>query len=140
MKARQEAHSQIPDSRVAHSPASGQSHQSRPSESNSLQRVCFILQVKPDRMEEYKERHRKVWPEMLSALREAGWQNYSLFLRADGLLIGYLETKDFDRARSEIARRDVNDRWQRQMADLFVQTDGLLPDQTMEFVEEVFHL
>jgi L-rhamnose mutarotase len=140
MKAHQDDRSQITDSPVAQYPAGGQDHQSRPGESNSFQRVCFILQVKRDRIEEYKERHRTVWPEMLSALREAGWQNYSLFLRADGLLIGYLETEDFDRARSEIARRDVNDRWQRQMADLFVQTDGLLPDQAMEFLEEVFHL
>ena len=140
MKAHQQDHSHVSTPRVAQYPASGQDSQSRPHEGNSLQRVCFILQVKPDRIEEYKERHRTVWPEMLSALREAGWQNYSLFLRADGLLIGYLETEDFDRARSEIARRDVNDRWQRQMADLFVQSNGLLPDQTMEFLEEVFHL
>ena len=98
------------------------------------------MQVKPDRIEEYKQRHRNVWPEMLSALREAGWRNYSLFLRADGLLIGYLETEDFDRARSEIGRRNVNDRWQREMAELFARNDGLLPDQTMQVVEEVFHL
>ena len=103
-------------------------------------RICFALQVKPDRIEEYKYKHRAVWPEMLAALREAGWHNYSLFLREDGLLIGYLETEDFERARAEIARRDVNQRWQHQMADLFVQPDGLLPDQTMVFLEEVFHL
>jgi L-rhamnose mutarotase len=37
-----------------------------------MQRVCFILQVKPDRIEEYKERHRRLWPEMQAALRETG--------------------------------------------------------------------
>lgn len=68
-----------------------------------MQRVCFVLQVKPERLREYKERHRNVWPEMLAALRETGWNNYSLFLRSDGLLVGYLETGDFDRARSEMA-------------------------------------
>jgi L-rhamnose mutarotase len=104
------------------------------------QRVCFVLQVKPDRIEEYKRRHRTVWPEMLAALRETGWTNYSLFLRADGLLIGYLETRDFERARAEIARFEVNERWQSQMADFFVQPDGLLPDQTIVSIEEVFHL
>ena len=30
-----------------------------------MQRVCFQLQVRPDRMEEYVERHAAVWPEML---------------------------------------------------------------------------
>src|SRR5215472_13327971 len=100
-----------------------------------MKRVCFILQVKPDRIEEYKHCHRTVWPEMLAALRETGWSNYSLFLRPDGLLIGYLETPDFDRARAEISRREINRRWQNQMADFFVQSDGLLPDQSMVAVE-----
>jgi L-rhamnose mutarotase len=62
-----------------------------------MKRVCFVLQVKPERLREYKERHRTVWPEMLAALRESGWSNYSLFLRPDGMLVGYLETEDFER-------------------------------------------
>jgi len=77
---------------------------------------------------------------MLAALRETGWTNYSLFLRPDGLLIGYLETQDFDRARSRMARLEVNHQWQREMADFFVQPDGLLPDQMMVSLEEIFHL
>src|ERR1700737_2308029 len=86
-----------------------------------MKRVCFVLRVKPDRLEEYKQRHRVVWPEMQAALRETGWSNYSLFLRPDGLLVGYLETADFDRARAEIAQREVNERWQREMAGFSVQ-------------------
>jgi L-rhamnose mutarotase len=58
-----------------------------------MQRICFVLQVKPEKRQEYKERHRSVWPEMVNAVREAGWNNYSLFLRPDGLLVGYLETE-----------------------------------------------
>jgi len=105
-----------------------------------MKRVCFVLQVKPDRIQQYKDRHRAVWPEMQAALRETGWTNYSLFLRADGLLIGYLETTDFKRARAEMARLEVNKRWQSQMADFFVQQDGLHPDQAIVTLEEVFHL
>ena len=105
-----------------------------------MQRVCFVLQVKPERLEEYKERHRNVWPEMQKALRETGWGNYSLFLRYDGLLVGYLETENFEPARAGMAKRDVNDRWQREMGDFFVQPDGALPDRAMQPLEEVFHL
>lgn len=53
-----------------------------------MQRICFVLQVKKERLDEYKERHRCVWPEMKNALRETGWHNYSLFFRPDGLLVG----------------------------------------------------
>lgn len=105
-----------------------------------MRRICFVLQVKPERLDEYKARHRSVWPEMLAALRETGWNNYSLFLRSDGLLVGYLETEDFERARAGMACRDVNERWQKEMADFFVQAAGVLPDRAMEPLEEVFHL
>jgi L-rhamnose mutarotase len=81
-----------------------------------LQRICFVLYVRPDRLEEYKECHRAVWPEMLEALWNAGWRNYSLFLRPDGMLVGYLETEDFERARAAMAKLEVNARWQREMA------------------------
>jgi L-rhamnose mutarotase len=105
-----------------------------------MQRVCFTLQVRPERLEEYKQRHRQVWPEMLDALRETGWGNYSLFLRPDGMLIGYLETDSFENARAEMARRDVNARWQSAMAEFFIAPGGALPDQAMAPLEEVFHL
>jgi L-rhamnose mutarotase len=105
-----------------------------------MKRVCFVLQVKPDRLEEYKRRHRAVWPEMLNALRETGWNNYSLFLRDDGMLVGYLETEDLERARAGMASREVNDRWQSEMKDFFVQPQGLTADRAMQPLEEVFHL
>lgn len=105
-----------------------------------MKRICFVLQVKADRLEEYKKRHHAVWPEMLNALRETGWNNYSLFLRKDGLLVGYLETEDFERARAGMASREVNDRWQNEMKDFFVQPEGLLPDVAMQPLEEVFRL
>ena len=105
-----------------------------------MTRVCFTLQVKPDRLEEYKERHKTVWPEMLEALRSAGWRNYSLFLREDGLLIGYVETEDFQRARAEMSKTDVNARWQAEMKDFFVSATGLTADRQMQPIGEVFHL
>ena len=105
-----------------------------------MQRICFVLQVRPERLEEYKSRHREVWPEMLKALRDTGWKNYSLFLRPDGMLVGYLETEDFQAARSGMAQREVNARWQKEMAEFFVSPKGDLPDQAMSPLQEVFHL
>lgn len=100
-------------------------------------RICFTLQVKPERLEEYKRRHAQVWPEMLAALRDAGWRDYSLFLRDDGLLVGYLLTEDFDAALAAMDSTDVNTRWQAEMAGFFV--DGR-PDRQMKVLEEVFNL
>jgi L-rhamnose mutarotase len=102
-------------------------------------RVCFTLQVRPDRLEEYRARHAAVWPDMLRALRDAGWRDYQLFLREDGLLVGYLETPDLAAAQEGMARTDVNARWQAEMAEFFVDLD-LPPDQGFWQLSEVFHL
>jgi L-rhamnose mutarotase len=101
-----------------------------------MERVCFLLQVRHDRLEEYRERHREVWPEMLDALHDAGWRNYSLFLGEDGLLVGYLETDDFEAAQRAMAASEVNDRWQREMAGFF----GERADEGLVRLEQVFHL
>ncbi|MFD0903482.1 L-rhamnose mutarotase [Actinomadura sediminis] len=108
-------------------------------DSGSAKRVCFLLKVRQDRLEEYKARHQAVWPEMQDALRESGWHNYSLFLREDGLLVGYLETDDFEAAQERMARTDVNTRWQAEMAPFFEDLDGR-PDEGMRPLQEVFHL
>ena len=105
-----------------------------------MERVCFLLKVRPDRLAEYRERHRAVWPDMLAALRATGWRNYSLFLRDDGLLVGYLETDDFQAALDGMARTDVNSRWQAEMAAFFEDLDGRRPDQGLLRLTEVFHL
>ena len=105
-----------------------------------MHRVCFQLQVRPDRIEEYKQRHRAVWPDMLRALRDTGWHNYSLFLRADGLLIGYVETPSLEAARAGMAATEVNARWQAAMAELFADLGDARPDTGFLQLEEVFHL
>ena len=103
-------------------------------------RIGFILKVKKHMIEEYKLRHKNVWPDMQQALRETGWGNYSLFLREDGMLFGYLETPDFDAARAGMAVREVNARWQAEMGEFFEQLEGQRPDEGMVPLEEVFHL
>src|SRR5436305_837155 len=86
----------------------------------SMKRIGFVLKVKQDRLEEYKLHHTRVWPEMLEALRETGWHNYSLFLRDDGLLFGYFETPEsLQAARTAMQEREVNTRWQELMAPFF---------------------
>ncbi len=107
---------------------------------NSHQRVCFCLQVKRERLAEYRRRHEKVWPEMQDALRRAGWHNYSLFLREDGLLIGYVETPNFQNALQQMAQTEVNQRWQAEMAEFFEGSNGARADEQMHAIPEVFHL
>ena len=103
-----------------------------------MERVCFLARVRPERLDEYRARHNEVWPEMLAALRAAGWGNYSIFLAGDGLLVGYLETDDYEAALAAMAATDVNRRWQAEMAEFFVA--GGAPDESFLRIAEIFHL
>ncbi len=105
-----------------------------------MERVCFLLRVRPDRLDEYRARHRDVWPGMLEALRDTGWRNYSLFLAGDGLLVGYLECDDFEAALAGMETREVNARWQAEMAPFFELPGDARPDTGLVRLEEVFHL
>jgi L-rhamnose mutarotase len=105
-----------------------------------VERVCLLSRIRPDRLEEYRDRHGQVWPEMREALRQAGWSNYTLFLADDGLLVGYLETDDYPAAVARMAQTSVNARWQAEMAPFFADTGGRRPDESFVRLHEVFHL
>lgn len=106
-----------------------------------MRQIGFLLQVRKDKIEEYKAHHKKVWPEMLDALRRNGWHNYSLFLRDDGLLFGYFETPEsFQAALAGMAKEEINAKWQAFMAPYFENLSGAHADESMVELEEVFHL
>ena len=105
-----------------------------------MERVCFQLQVKPERLSEYRTRHAAVWPSMLEAIAASGRRNYSLFFRPDGLLIGYYETDDDAASQRSLENNPATAPWEADMADFFVSLDGDRPDQGAPRLVEIFHL
>jgi L-rhamnose mutarotase len=100
------------------------------------QRSAFVLDVRPDKIDEYVEAHRAVWPELLDALRAAGIRNYTIFRHGDEMF-GYFESDDLEAAGRSMAAQEVNTRWQDAMAELLeerVSEAGPPP------LEEVFRL
>ncbi|MET4783258.1 L-rhamnose mutarotase [Glaciihabitans sp. UYNi722] len=104
-----------------------------------MQRVCFQLHVRPDRLAEYRERHADVWPEMLDAIADSGRHNYSLFLRDDGLLIGYYETESVEASQAALAADPRTNRWEAEMTEFFIALEAR-PDQNATQLDEIFNL
>lgn len=86
---------------------------------------------------EYREAHSAVWPEMLAALQQTGWRNYSIFTAPDGEVVGYVESDDIAAARAGMGKLAVNAQWQAAMARFF---DGAGPDEEMVELDEAFNL
>ena len=67
--------------------------------------------------------------------------NYSIYLDpSDGLLIGYLETPDLETAKAGMAAREINAKWQADMAPFFEALDGQAPDEGFLRLQEIFYL
>jgi L-rhamnose mutarotase len=100
------------------------------------QRSAFVLRVRPDKIDEYVEAHRAVWPDMLQALKDAGIRNYSIF-RDGNRVFGYFEADDLGQAARHLAAQEVCARWQDAMADLLEER---VPDAGPPALEEIFRL
>jgi L-rhamnose mutarotase len=98
--------------------------------------VGFVLEVKPDRIDDYVAAHREVWPEMLEALKAAGIRNYTIF-RAGTAVFGYFETDDGEAAKRALADEPVSASWQDRMADYLVSR---VDDAGPAPLEEIFRL
>lgn len=52
-----------------------------------MKRMCWWGRIKPDKIEEYKESHRVVWPELLAVYKKHGIVKISCFLKGNDLLV-----------------------------------------------------
>jgi L-rhamnose mutarotase len=99
-----------------------------------MQRIGFMMRIKPGTEEEYKRRHDEIWPEMLELIRAAGIRNYTIF-RQGTTLFNYLECDDWQAVLDRLAKSDVSARWGEYMSDILESDDRFPP-----LWEEVFRV
>ncbi|MEN8249049.1 MAG: L-rhamnose mutarotase [Bacteroidota bacterium] len=81
-------------------------------------RNAFKMKLKPGFTEEYKNRHDKIWPELVRLLRESGIYNYSIYLDEEiDTLFAYQELND-DNTVDEIPYDPIIQKWWYQNKDL----------------------
>ena len=106
-----------------------------------MERVAFVIQVRPDRLAEYRRLHTPIWPELAAELKRAGMRNYSLWLRPDGTEFGYLECDSWQAACDYLATSEVHTRWQAMMQGfLLTPTDAGQGGQPVQMLDQVFFL
>jgi Uncharacterized conserved protein len=100
------------------------------------QRVGFVFELRPGRLEEYVRRHDEIWPEMTELLTRAGVSDYSIWSYGD-ILFGVLEADpDWPTVSAVLAASEVQSRWAEAMDDLIAwQLDE---DGKLHLLREVF--
>lgn len=100
-----------------------------------MPRAAFVLEIKPDRVDEYARAHAAVWPDLRGAIGAAGIRNYSIFLYKR-FAFGYLESDDLEAAWAYLAAQDVNRQWQDAIAEFL---DARVRDDGPTLLPEIFH-
>ncbi len=104
-----------------------------------MEHVCFLLRVKKDRIQDYLKAH-DVWPELNSTMQDVGMSNFSLFMRKDGLVVGYFEAEDPQESLRKLSLTDVNRRWDEYMAEFFEGGGGNMEEGGVEWLEQYYYL
>jgi L-rhamnose mutarotase len=102
-------------------------------------RYGFTLNLNPDKIADYEESHRVVWPDMLALLTECGLSRYSIFRRGTRLFLTFT-CDDFEKSWAQIEKSPVNARWQAAMAPFFAPMEVRKPGERFPMWQEVFYL
>ena len=103
-----------------------------------MERLCFSFEIRPGTEDEYKKRHDEIWPELVEAIKDAGFANYSLFRRGTAI-VAYAEVSpDVATAFERLGRHEANARWATWFEDIIVRLVD--EDGNVFRYDEVWHL
>lgn len=101
-------------------------------------RKAFVMQVFPDRHEEYKRRHDEIWPNLAKTLKDHGASSYAIYLdEARSLLFASVEIESEERW-AAVANTAVCKEWWAFMTDVMASNPDNSP--VSQELKEVFYL
>jgi len=106
-----------------------------------MQRYGSIIKLRPDKLEEYKELHANVWPDVLAMIRECHIRNYSIYYR-DGYLFSYFEYHgdDFASDMQKMAVDPTTQSWWTLTNPCQEPLETRQPGEWWASMEELFHV
>jgi L-rhamnose mutarotase len=106
-----------------------------------MKRYGSVIGVRCEVIQEYKNYHSAVWPEILDMIRKCNIRNYSIFLK-DELLFGYFEYHgaDFEADMAKMAADPKTQEWWKIMGPMQSPLESRAEGEWWANMEEVFHL
>jgi L-rhamnose mutarotase len=105
-------------------------------------RIGQLLGIRPERLEEYKRYHVKIWPQIAEAIAKAGIRNYSIF-HLRGQLFAYYEyagpEAEYEARMTELAAAPRVREWWDVLEPMQVPLEGRPPGAWWTDMQEVFH-
>jgi L-rhamnose mutarotase len=97
-----------------------------------MQRAAWMFALKPGKEQAYRDAHTRVWPELIEAARAAGLKNHSVYVQGS-TVFAYAEAEDLDATMKQLDTQDVTLKWNRAMAELMEDVNGVAVDEVFHF-------
>ena len=105
-----------------------------------MERYGSVIKLKPSKLDEYRELHKNIWPEVAKTITECNIRNYSIYHK-DGFLFSYLEYigKDFKKDMEKMAADPITQKWWDVCKPMQIPLDTRNEGEWWAEMEEVFH-
>ena len=76
-----------------------------------MQRIAFTMQLNQGQAEEYQKRHDQIWPELVALLKDAGVQDYSIFLDPESHIPFATLLRSDEHAMDQLPDQELMQKW-----------------------------
>ena len=106
-----------------------------------MKRYGMVIGIQPEKIQEYKELHTAVWPDVLKMISACNIRNYSIYLK-DNFLFSYFEYvgEDFDADMAKMAADPITRKWWDVCEPCQKPLSSRSEGEWWANMEEVFHL
>lgn len=103
-----------------------------------MEKVAFVMTLKPGYEQEYKKRHDEIWPELVEELKNAGVSDYSIFYEESSNKLFAVLNREDGHTMDALPDNAVVKKWWQHMADIMDTHEDNEPVATD--LRKVFHL
>ncbi|WP_229236108.1 L-rhamnose mutarotase [Dyadobacter tibetensis] len=96
------------------------------------------MKLHPGQVAEYKKRHNKIWPELVTLIKESGISEYSIFLDEETNILFAIQNQSGEGSSQDLGQTEIVQKWWKYMADIMETNPDYSPVSTT--LERVFYL
>jgi L-rhamnose mutarotase len=102
------------------------------------EQIAFRMRIYEGQAAEYRKRHDEIFPELVTALKDAGVSDYSIWLDPESNYLFGVLTRADDHTLDKLPDAEIMKRWWKHMADIMATDADNVPVQIP--LKRVFYL
>ena len=102
------------------------------------QRIAFKMKLSPGAVDDYKKRHKELWPELHKLLKDAGISEYSIFFDEETHILFAFQKQAGDQGSQDLGKTEIVQKWWKYMSDIMETNPDNSPVSTP--LTEVFFM